>query len=88
MTFFALLYAAIAVLCLCLAVTLVRFVKGPTLPDRVMALDVFSANLIGILVIFSIISGTPANLSVALLFSLVTFVGSMSFAYYLLQKNK
>ena len=88
MTFFALLYVAITVLCLCLALTLIRFVKGPTLPDRVMALDVFSANLIGILVIFSIISETPANLSVVLSFSLVTFVGSMSFAYYLLQKNK
>jgi multicomponent Na+:H+ antiporter subunit F len=67
--------------------TLIRFIKGPSLPDRVISLDVFSGNLLVVLAIYSILSGEKAYLNVALTMSLVAFVGTMTFAYYLVQKR-
>jgi len=79
---------AIAALCICMVLILYRFIKGPSLPDRVIALDVFSAQLLGVLAIYSIISGVRDYLDVAIVLSLVTFMGTMAFAYYLLQDKK
>jgi multicomponent Na+:H+ antiporter subunit F len=68
--------------------TLVRFFKGPSLPDRVISLDVFSANLLAVLAIYSVLSEEKAYLNVALIMSLIAFVGTMTFAYYLVQKRE
>lgn len=82
------LHVAIVILFVSLLMTLIRFVIGPSMPDRIISLDVFSANLLGILVIYAVLSGVRAYLSIALSFSLVTFVGSMTFAYYLIHQRK
>lgn len=80
---------AIGMMCICLVLILVRFIKGPRLPDRVISLDVFSASLLGILAVYSVISGVRAYLDVAIVLSLVTFMGTIAFVYYLLhQKNR
>lgn len=80
---------AVGMLCICLALILVRFIKGPHLPDRVIALDVFSATLLGLLAVYSVISDVRAYLDVAIVLSLVTFMGTIAFVYYLLhQKNR
>mgnify|MGYP002651794816 CR=1 len=78
---------AIVIMSISMLLTLVRFIKGPSLPDRVISLDVFSANLLAVLAIYSIISEQKAYLNVALSISLVAFVGTMTFAYYLVQKR-
>lgn len=79
---------SVAILCLCLVLTMVRFIKGPSLPDRVVALDVFSANILALLAVYSMISGVEVYLNVALALSLITFVGTMSFAYYLVRQKE
>lgn len=86
--YFTLLSVAIAVLFLGLLLTMTRFVLGPSLPDRIISLDLFSSMLIGILALYSIISGVDSTLEVALVLSLVTFLGTMIFANYLLEKKK
>jgi len=80
-------YIAIALISISTLLTLIRFFKGPSLPDRVIALDVFSANLLAGLAIFSVLSEEKAYLNVALIMSLIAFVGTMTFAYYLVQKR-
>ncbi len=88
MSFFILsAYIAIGIMCASMILTLVRFVIGPSLPDRVISLDVFSANLLAILAIYSILAEEKTYLNVALTMSLVAFVGTMTFAYYLVQKR-
>lgn len=79
---------AIGLLCIGLVLTLVRFIKGPSLPDRIIALDLLSSILIGVLVIYAIVSGVRPYIDVALVLSLVTFLGTMVFANYLLEENK
>lgn len=77
---------ALVVLCLCLVMILIRFIKGPDLPDRVSAFDLFSATVIGIISIFAVWSGTTSYLDVAIVISLITFLGAMSFAYFLTKR--
>ncbi len=80
-------YIAIGIISFSMVLTLIRFVKGPSLPDRVISLDVFSANLLVFLAVYSVLAGEVTYLNVALLMSLVIFVGTMTFAYYLVQKR-
>jgi multicomponent Na+:H+ antiporter subunit F len=54
----------------------------------VISLDVFSANLLAVLAIYSVLSEEKAYLNVALIMSLIAFVGTMTFAYYLVQKRE
>ncbi|KGE86550.1 monovalent cation/H+ antiporter complex subunit F [Phaeodactylibacter xiamenensis] len=81
-------YIAIAIISISTILTLVRFFKGPSLPDRIISLDVFSANLLAVLAIYSVLSEEKAYLNVALIMSLIAFVGTMTFAYYLVQKRE
>ncbi|HKK74554.1 MAG TPA: monovalent cation/H+ antiporter complex subunit F [Saprospiraceae bacterium] len=85
--FTAAAYIAIVMISISILLTLIRFIKGPTLPDRVISLDVFSANLLAILAIYSVLAEEKAYLNVALIMSLIAFVGTMTFAYYLVQKR-
>jgi len=80
-------YIAIVMIIISTLLTLVRFIKGPSLPDRIISLDLFSANLLAILAIYSVLAGEKAYLNVALIMSLIAFVGTMTFAYYLVQKR-
>lgn len=80
---------AMGALSLSLIPTLIRFMRGPSLPDRVISLDVFSATLLALMAIYAVITGVQAFLDVAIVLSLVTFIGTMAFAYYLIhQKNR
>ena len=83
------LYIVIVILAFCLLFAIVRFIKGPTLPDRVTAFDLFATIFISMIAIYSVIYDDNAFMDVAILLSLITFLGSMSFAYFLLKsKNK
>jgi len=89
MSFFTIsAYIAIGMIIISTFLVLIRFVKGPSLPDRVISLDVFSANLLAILAIYSVLSEEKAYLNVALIMSLIAFVGTMTFAYYLVQQRQ
>ncbi|MDX9846357.1 MAG: monovalent cation/H+ antiporter complex subunit F [Tenuifilaceae bacterium] len=82
------LYIVIILLSICSVLAIVRLIKGPTLPDRVTAFDLFAAIVISMIAIYSVISGNTAFLDVAILLSLITFLGSMSFAYFLFRSTK
>ncbi len=82
------LYVVISVLCINLILSLYRFVKGPVMPDRIVALDVFSGNLLAILALYALVSGIREFIDIAVLFSLIAFAGTMTFAYYLVHTGK
>lgn len=80
------LTAAIIILSICLVLTMVRFIIGPSLPDRVSAFDLFASNIIGITCIYAVLTSATALLDIAIILALIAFLGSMSFAYYLLKR--
>ena len=79
------LYLAIGMLSICLILTGIRFAIGPSLPDRVTSFDMFVANMIGIIAIYTELTGHEDFIDVAIIFSLFGFLGSISFAYYLMK---
>ncbi|MBU7595496.1 Na(+)/H(+) antiporter subunit F1 [Metabacillus halosaccharovorans] len=60
-----------------------RLVKGPSTPDRVIALDAIGINLIGITAIISIVLDTSAFVEVILLLGILAFIGTVAFSKYL-----
>ncbi len=67
---------------------LYRFIKGPTLPDRVTAIDLITTIAIAIIVVFSLLWDSPVFFDVAMVLALISFLGSMSYAFYLIKRKK
>jgi len=63
--------------------TLYRLVRGPTLVDRVIALDLLNTFGIGVLAVQSMITGQAVYLDVALVLGLVAFLATIAFSYYI-----
>ncbi|PKV75611.1 monovalent cation/H+ antiporter complex subunit F [Pontibacter ramchanderi] len=79
---------AMASLSLCLVMTGIRFAIGPTLPDRITAFDLFVANIIGMVAIYTEFTGNEDFIDVGIILSLFGFLGSISFAYYLMKSTR
>ncbi|ASB90573.1 Na(+)/H(+) antiporter subunit F1 [Bacillus sonorensis] len=60
-----------------------RVIKGPSIPDRVVALDAIGINLIGITALVSILLNTSAFLEVILLIGILAFIGTVAFSKFL-----
>lgn len=72
-----------AMLTAALVCAFVRLVRGPTLPDRVVALDLISAVVVGIAALYAIVTDQPVLLDVAIVLALVAFLGTVAFAQYI-----
>ena len=75
---------ALGVLSLALLLTIVRIVIGPTLPDRVLALDTLTATAIGFIAVIGIRSGFPLYVDIAIALGLVGFPSAVAFAPFVL----
>jgi len=61
----------------------VRLVRGPSLPDRVVALDLMATLIIALSAAYAVATGQHAYLDAAIVLALVIFLGTVAFAYYL-----
>lgn len=77
-TQFALVTLGAAVL-----VAVVRLVKGPTLPDRVVAMDLTGVLVIGFIVVLAASTGVRATLDAAIVIALIAFVATVAYATYI-----
>jgi len=82
--------ATVCMGCLCFAMTVsvYRVIKGPTLPDRVIALDLLGVFLVGSICIFVIQSHQPEVVMVGVLMGIILFLGPAAFAKYLERRAK
>ncbi len=62
-----------------------RLIKGPSLPDRILALDTLYINAIALLILLGIQLGSPLYFEAALLIALMGFVGTVALSKYLLR---
>lgn len=70
-------------LTLSLFLAVVRLLRGPTLPDRVIALELVSLLAAGIIVTYAVAREQPAFLDVAIVLAIIAFLGTVAFARYL-----
>lgn len=80
--------AALAMLTAGLALTFVRLLRGPTLPDRVLALDLFTVLALSYVAVFAIRTGFALYLDLAIALGLVGFLSTVALARYLLQRGR
>ncbi|SDY50143.1 multicomponent Na+:H+ antiporter subunit F [Evansella caseinilytica] len=68
---------------LSILVLFIRVIKGPTMSDRVMALDTIGINLIGFIGLIMIVQNTVAYAEVVLVIAILAFIGSIALAKFL-----
>lgn len=75
----------ISLFCLALAMVglIYRVIKGPSIPDRVIALDAIGINLVAIVALTCVVLKTHAFLEVILLIGILAFIGTIAFSKYL-----
>lgn len=77
------LHASLVLIALSMVGFIYRVIKGPSTPDRVVALDAIGINLVAITSILSILLKTTAFLEVILLIGILAFIGTVAFSKYL-----
>ena len=60
----------------------IRLIIGPSLPDRVIALDMMSVIIIAFICCYSVIYGNFILIDIATVIALIGFLGTTGFAYY------
>ncbi|MEQ8479627.1 MAG: cation:proton antiporter [Hoeflea sp.] len=78
----------LAILCLAFLVTIFRIVRGPTLPDRILGLDMLVAIAIGFIAVVGIKTGYTLYVDVAIALGLVGFLATVAFARFVLSRGK
>lgn len=73
----------IVFIALSLMLTLIRFLKGPTTVDRVVAFDSMSVIATSLLVVLSFYFNKSLYLDIAFVFGLIGFIGTVVFAKFL-----
>ena len=79
---------ALALVGLAMFLTFVRLVRGPTLPDRVVALDLMGVLAVGMLAAYAVATDQPVLLDPAAVLALVGFLGTVAFARYLERRGR
>ncbi|MDQ0219633.1 Na(+)/H(+) antiporter subunit F1 [Peribacillus cavernae] len=80
-------HAILQISLLCVSISMLglvyRVIKGPSAPDRVVALDAMGINLIAIIALVSMLLNTPAYLDAILLLGILSFIGTVAFSKFL-----
>jgi multicomponent K+:H+ antiporter subunit F len=76
---------AFALVAAAFVLSVVRLLRGPHAPDRILALDTLYINAIALLVLFGIRLASPLYFEAALLIALMGFVGTVALAKFLLR---
>jgi multicomponent Na+:H+ antiporter subunit F len=70
-------------LVLAMFLSFIRLARGPSLADRVVALDLITVQIAGMLAVDTIATGQAVFLDAAIVLALIAFLGTVAFARYL-----
>jgi multicomponent Na+:H+ antiporter subunit F len=73
---------------LALFLAFVRLVRGPSLPDRVVALDLIGTLAVGVIAAYDIATEQPVLLDAATVVALIAFLGTVAFARYVERRGR
>lgn len=78
---------ALFILLLCSALCLYRIIRGPTAPDRIVAIDMFGILIIGFCAVLSISTGRGWYIDIGIAWALQSFISTLALAKYLEGKD-
>lgn len=70
--------AATAALLVCMAMGLTRAILGPTVFDRILAVNSFGTKTVLLIAVYGFLSGRPEFLDLALIYALMNFIGTIA----------
>jgi len=71
-----------------IVLTVVRIIRGPTLADRILALDLITTLGIGFVAVVAIKTGFALYIDIAIAIGLVGFLATIALARYLLHRGE
>jgi multicomponent Na+:H+ antiporter subunit F len=77
-----LLYISMLILSAALLVAFVRVLRGPTLPDRVVAVDLIGVSSVGLIVLGAAVTRERTFLDAAVVIALLGFLATIAYARY------
>ncbi|WP_200834092.1 monovalent cation/H+ antiporter complex subunit F [Nitrincola tapanii] len=77
------IYLTFAILSLAMILVFVRLMIGPTLPDRVVALELLASIMVGMIGAYAIYTNRTGFLDVAIVMALTAFLAAVGFARFL-----
>ena len=83
-----LLYFILPVLSLSTVFVFIRFLKGPTIADRVISFDLMVTIGTGSIAVYSVLTGEVTFLDIAMVVALNGFLSTVAFSYYLEKRKK
>lgn len=81
-------YVSVIIIGLSILIIFFRLVIGPTIEDRIVALDLLSANAIAFIAVYAIQNKTTTFLDVGIILAMLAFLGTVAFAFYLERRTK
>lgn len=70
--------AATLALLVCMAMTLTRSILGPTVFDRVLAVNSFGTKTVLLIAVYGFLTGRPDFLDLALVYALMNFIATIA----------
>jgi multicomponent Na+:H+ antiporter subunit F len=80
-------YAALVLFSLSFLVTIYRVIVGPTLPDRIIGLDMLVIVAVGFIAVIGIRTSFTLFVDVAIALALVGFLATVAFARFVLSRG-
>lgn len=83
-----LLYVIMPILSLAGLIVFIRFLKGPGIANRIVAIDLLIIIGLSAMAVYSILANQPSILDIAMFMALIGFLTIVAFSYYLEKREK
>jgi len=81
------LTTAFGALLLALVLTVLRLIRGPKTANMIVALDLIASIVMGYILVYSVFLDKAVYLDIAIIISLISFMGTIAISIYLKQKT-
>ena len=78
------IFLVFGMISLALLLNLWRLLIGPSIPDRILALDTMFINSIALIILYGLLMGSPLYFEAALLIAMLGFVSTVAVCKFLL----
>ena len=68
---------------LCCFMCIYRIARGPTAPDRTVAIDILGIVVVGFCALMAVVTGKDVYINIALTWALLSFIGTIALSKYL-----
>ena len=80
-------YIVFAMVGLGMLFAIIRFIKGPSVSDRVVALDTFNIITIGLIALLAMVFQNGLFLDIAIIYAILAFMETITFSRYVEGKH-